>query len=173
MLGPDSGIGKDPREDLRSTSVMFHADLLGTDSDLIVNQDFRQVGLVRDPRTSLGAAFLATTGNSLKSMTLSSIVTGFTADKTIQGSTTAAKAIVDEIDSNQIFYHQNDDTGFLSFQDGELVTETNGSGDGVIDSALRSPEVDPETGAILYIENRKPVSRALAQNEDIKVVVQF
>ena len=152
---------------------MFHADLLGTDSDLIVNQDFRQVGLVRDPRTSAGAAFLATTGNSLKSMTLSSIVTGFTADKTIQGSTTAAKAIVDEIDSNQIFYHQNDDTGFLSFQDGELVTETNGSGDGVIDSALRSPEVDPETGAILYIDNRKPVSRALAQNEDIKVVVQF
>ena len=73
----------------------------------------------------------------------------------------------------QIFYHQNDDTGFLSFQDGELVTETNGSGDGVIDSALRSPEVDPETGAILYIDNRKPVSRALAQNEDIKVVVQF
>ena len=48
-----------------------------------------------------------------------------------------------------------------------------GSGDGVIDSALRSPEVDPETGAVLYIDNRKPVSRALAQNEDIKVVVQF
>ena len=173
VLGPDSGMGKDPREDLRSTSVMFHSDLLGTDSDLIVNQDFRQVGLIRDPKTSAGAAFLLTTGNSLKSMTLSSIVTEFTADKTILGSTTAAKAIIDEIDSNQIFYHQTDDTGFLTFQDGELITETNGAGDGVIDSALRSPEVDPETGARLYIDNRKPVSRALAQNEDIKVVVQF
>ena len=173
VLGPDSGIGKDVREDLRSTAVMFHSDLLGTDSDLIVNQDFRQVGLIRDPKTSAGAAFLLTTGNSLKKMTLSSIVTGFTADKTIKGSTTNALALVDEIDSNQIFYHQNDDTGFLSFQDGELITETNGGGDGIIDSALIAPEVDPETGAILYIDNRKPVSRALAQNEDIKVVVQF
>jgi hypothetical protein len=173
VLGPDSGLGKDPREDLRSTSVMFHADLLGTDSDLIVEQDFRQVGLVRDPKTPQGAAFLATTGNTLKSMTLSSIITDFTADKTIQGQTTLAKALIDETDSNIIYYHQNDDTGFLTFQDGELILETNGSGDGVIDSANINPEVDPETGAILFIDNRKPVSRAEAQNEDIKIVVQF
>ena len=173
VLGPDSGLGKDPREDLKSTAIMFHSELLGTDSDLIVNQDFRQVGLIRDPRTSLGAGFVQTTGNALKSMTLSSIVTNFTVDKIIEGQTTNAKAFIDEIDSDQIFYHQSNTTGFLAFQDGELIQETNGAGDGVVDSALRLPEVDPETGAILFIDNRKPVSRAEAQNEDIKVVVQF
>ena len=152
---------------------MFHADLLGTDSDLIVNQDFRQVGLVRDPRTSAGAAFLATTGNSLKSMTLSSIVTGFTADKTIQGQTTNAKALVDAIDSNQIFYHQTDATGFVAFQDGETIDEINGVGQGIIDSSLIRADVDNQSGDLLYIDNRSPVSRTSTQSEDIKIIIQF
>ena len=173
VLGPDSGIGRDSREDLKSTSIMFHAPLLGTDSDFITDQDFRQVGLIRDPLQSTGAAFTNTTGNALFNMSLSSIVTSFTKDKTIQGQTSTAKAFIDNIDSNRLFYHQTAETGFGTFVSGETVQEVNGAGEGVVDSAATLPEVDPESGAILFIDNRSPVVRSAAQNEDIKVIIQF
>lgn len=173
VLGADSGIGRDPREDLKSASIMFHSELLGTDSDLIINQDFRQVGLIRDIRDANNAIFNRSTGNALKSMTLSSVITNFTVDKIIEGQTTLAKAYIDEIDSNILYYHQTSDTGFVAFQNGELIEETNGGGEGVIDSAARSPEVLPNTGEVLFIDNRSPVDRSLAQNEDIKVIIQF
>ncbi len=173
VLGPDSGIGRDSREDLKSTSIMFHAPLLGTDSDFITDQDFRQVGLIRDPLQSTGAAFTNTTGNALFNMSLSSIVTSFTKDKTIQGQTSTAKAFIDNIDSNRLFYHQTTETGFGAFITGETVEEVNGAGEGVVDSAATLPEVDPESGAILFIDNRSPVVRSAAQNEDIKVIIQF
>ena len=173
VLGPDSGIGRDPREDLKSTGIMFHSELLGTDSDFIVNQDFRQVGLIRDPRASDNTIFNRTTGNALYSMTLSSVITNFTADKIIEGQTTLARAYIDEIDSNILYYHQTTATGFIPFQDGELIEETNGGGEGVIDSASILPEVLPSTGSVLFIDNRSPVDRSTAQNEDIKVIIQF
>ena len=173
VLGPDSGIGRDPREDLKSTSIMFHAPLLGTDSDFITEQDFRQVGLIRDPLTPTGTIFNETTGNALYSMSLSSIVTSFTKDKTIEGATSTARAYIDNIDSNRLYYHQTTATGFGTFISGETIEEVDGAGEGVIDSGATLPEVDPESGAILFIDNRSPVVRTPAQNEDIKVIIQF
>ncbi len=173
VLGPDSGIGRDSREDLKSTSIMFHAPILGTDSDFIVDQDFRQVGLIRDPLTPTGAVFNSTTGNALYSMSLSSVVTSFTKDKEVEGATSSAKAYIDHIDSNRLYYHQTEATGFATFIHGELVEEINGAGEGVVDSAAILPEVDPESGAVLFIDNRSPVVRSTAQNEDIKVIIQF
>lgn len=169
----DSGVGADPRIDLKSSSVMFHSMLEGDDSNFLVSQDFRQVGLIKNPLNSAGALYTSTTGNTLDKMTLSSIVSSFTRDKIIEGQSSLAKAYVDDIDSNQIYYHQTDETGFISFQDGEVLQETNGPGQGIIDSALISPTVDRETGDILYIDNRAPVSRTATQAEDIKIIIQF
>ena len=36
-----------------------------------------------------------------------------------------------------------------------------------------NPELKPDSGDIIYIENRKPISRASDQTEDIKLVVEF
>lgn len=173
VLGPDSGIGRDARIDLKASGIMFFTKLEGTDSDLIVDQDFRQVSLIKNPKTPVGSLFTDTTGNALYRMELSNIITSFTKDKIIQGQTTLAKAYVDEIDSNAIYYHQTAFTGFLAFQDGEVVEETNGAGEGIIDSAKLDPEVDPVSGDILYIDNRAPVLRSSPQAEDIKVIIQF
>lgn len=169
----DSGVGADPRVDLKTSSVMFHSMLEGTDSDFLVGQDFRQVGLLKDPLADNGSKFTDTTGNVLKRMTLSSTVNAFTRDKIIEGQTSLAQAYVDHIDSNEIYYHQTTVTGFSKFQDGEVIDETNGNGQGIIDSALIKPEVDGASGDLLYIDNRAPVTRATSQAEDIKIIIQF
>ena len=173
VVAPDSGIGRDAREDLRSTGVMFHSQLEPDDSDFITGQDFRQVSLWRDPRERSGALFTDLTGNAMDKMTLSSIVTAFTRDKKLEGQTSGAIAYVDHIDSNEIYYHQTDSTGYIAFQDGEIVQELNGAGDGVIDSALIQSKYDRETGDILYIDNRAAVLRDPTQTEDVKIIISF
>ena len=169
----DSGVGADPRIDLKSASVMFHTMLEGDDSDFLTGQDFRQVGLLKNPLNSSGVLFNATTGNALDKMTLSGIVQNFTVDKIIEGQTSLAQAYIDFVDSNEIYYHQTDVTGFTAFQDGEVLEETNGVGQGVIDSALIPAVVDNQSGDLLYIDNRAPVSRTTSQAEDIKIIIQF
>lgn len=173
VLGPDSGLGADCRVDLKSAAIMFHSRIEGTDSNFIVNQDFRQVTLIRDIKDDTGAIFTGTTGNTLKRMNLSSTIQGFTLDKKIVGQVTLAEAYIDNIDSSTIYYHQTTDTGFADFQDGEIINEVNGAGLGIIDSAKINPEVNPDTGDILYIDNRSAVLRSNVQAEDVKVIIQF
>ena len=36
-----------------------------------------------------------------------------------------------------------------------------------------NPELQPDSGDVIYIENRKPISRASDQTEDVKLVVEF
>jgi hypothetical protein len=173
ILGPDSGIGADARVDLKSAAIMFHSRIEGTDSNFIIDQDFRQVTLIKDIKDENGVIFTGTTGNTLAKMTLASTVQAFTKDKIIRGQITLAEAYIDNIDSDEIYYHQTIETGFTAFQDGEVINETNGVGQGIIDSAVIPPEVDPNTGDILYIDNRAAVARSNVQAEDVKVIIQF
>jgi len=43
----------------------------------------------------------------------------------------------------------------------------------VFTSGYANPELEPNSGHILYVENRRPISRASDQTEDIKIVVEF
>jgi hypothetical protein len=188
----EGGIGADPRDDLKSTSIMFNSKLVGAagSGDFLTGTgaDFRQVGIIRNPkiptsRSSADSDFTATTGNALRILTLGSGtgLTGVAVDDTlsqVQGSL-KAKAYVDKVTGTDadatILYHQNDNLGFLAFLDG---------GDPIRDSAEPSDvfgtfvsdsdgEVDPYSGELLYVESRAAVERTTAGTEDIKITIQF
>ena len=77
------------------------------DSDWVVDNDFRQIMLVRNIQDSAnGTIYTGNTGNALKMMNVSSINSAFTRDQTIIGQTSGAKAVVDTLDANSLFYHQ-------------------------------------------------------------------
>ena len=40
-------------------------------------------------------------------------------------------------------------------------------------SGYSEPEIDHDTGDVLYIENRTPIQRATDQTENIKLVIEF
>ena len=119
--------------------------------------------------------------NVLNKLKFGSIAQNFSVDKTIQGSTTAAKAYVDKFDSNYVWYHQTDSTGYILFQEGETVTELDGNGEGILDSAANDPDTDaftkstikPFSGTLLYVDNRAAIERDPNQTEDIKVIIQL
>ena len=146
------------------------------DSDWVVDNDFRQIMLIRNIKDSAnGTIYTGNTGNALKMMNISSINAGFTRDQTIIGQTSGAKAVIDTLDANSLFYHQNEATGFLAFQDGEIINEQNAAGEATIDSAIvpGARDVDPATGQILYIDNRAAVTRSEEATEDIKIIIQL
>lgn len=178
ILSTPLGLGGDPRDDLRSTAIMFNVKPEGTENtDFIVGNDFRQVGLMKDLKDSSGTVdFTASTGIILKQLKLSSVTSGFTADNTIEGSTSGVQALIDKVDSSNIWYHQTEATGFGNFDSGENITETDGNGAGVLNASFApyiNPEIDAFSGQLLYIDNRAAITRATDQTEDIKIVIQI
>ena len=174
VISPRDGWGNNAKFDLKTSALCVHCRVEGSDSDFITGQDFRQVAILKGvQKTANDSAFTGLTGSCLKHLTLSSITQVFSSDKLIVGTTTGAKALVDKIDSNKVFYHQNDETGFVPFLNGEQLTESNGSGAGVIDSALISPLINAASARLHYLNNRTPVDRTSSQNEDIKIILQI
>ncbi len=173
-ISPSLGLGGNPILDLKSTGFMINVKPTGAENDdFIVGQDFRQVGLIRNPLDSADVKISSATASALDYMTLSSIATAFSPDKTIIGGTSGAKAYVDRFDSDTIYYHQDAVTGFKAFQNGEAVTETNGAGSGIISIALNPADINKFTGEIFYIDNRAPIERSSEQTEDLKVIIQL
>ena len=66
IFGPKAGIGADPRDDLRSRALMFNAKPDGTESgNFIVGNDFRQIGLIKNPKMLRDSDFTAESGIAL------------------------------------------------------------------------------------------------------------
>ena len=185
VISTPKGIGGDPRDDLRSSALMFNAKLIGDETNsFITSNDYRQVGLIKDPKVGPDSAdsdFEGPAAIALRKLKFGSIAQTFSEDKTIQGSTSAAKAYIDDADSNYLWYHQTDSTGFIEFIEGETISELDGNGEGILDSASVDGDalayikgtVDPRSGTILYIDNRAAIDRDPAQTEDIKVIIQL
>lgn len=173
-ISPAGGFGANPIIDLKSTAMMFNAKPTGAENDdFIIDQDFRQVAIIRNPLDSADGAVNTATASALNYMILSAVSTSFTTDKTILGGITGAKAYVDRFDSNTIYYHQDAITGFKSFQNAETITETNGAGAGTIGTALNASDINKFTGEIFYVDNRAAIERSSVQTEDLKVIIQL
>ena len=173
ILTSKSGIGADALFDLKATSIMLNIKPDGEENgNFIVGNDFRQIGVLRNLEIfDSDARFTAVSGRALRFMRMTGLATSFTVDKFIRGASSTAGAYIDDIDSDLIYYHQNENSGFIPFTDGEIIAESDGSGTGTIDSADLHSIVDAHTGEVLYIENRARIVRAADQQEDIKVII--
>lgn len=175
-ISPKEGFGANPIVDLKATALMFNTKPAGAENDdFIIGQDFRQVGIIRNPLDSADVAVTAATASALNYITLSSVSVDFTADRTILGAISGAKAYVDSFDTatDTLYYHQTTETGFTPFQVSETITETNGSGSGVIGTTANIGDINKFKGEIFYIDNRAAIERSAAQTEDLKVIIQL
>ena len=177
IIGPPNGLGADPRDDLKSGAIMFNAKPTGTENgDFIVGNDFRQVVLLKNVlKHDSSGVFTGETGFGLKKLTLTSVNDGpFVDDLIIEGGTSGAKAFIDDVDSNGVFIHQSEYTGFADFDSGETISivEGGGSTTATVQNIL-APEFDPLSGELLYIDNRAAVIRSTEQTEDLKIVIQL
>ena len=180
-LSPRLGFGADPRDDLRARAIMTDIQPSGNEGgEWLIDNDFRQIGLLKNPLLFDSAdRYTGTSLNMLYALKLqggAAATSGFTVGATLTGLTSGSNAIIDKLDSDLIYYHQNETTGFGTWTVGEGVEDdASGTGTLVTDSAsyILEPVADPFTGKLLYIENRAAVVRASSQTEDIKIVLQM
>ena len=197
IIPPKGGHGKNAIEELGGFYVMLNTSLEGTESgnsgDVTVANDFRKISLIRDPLAS-GSAATATTLRGTKAINLSGVSGSYVVDEKITQATTGAVGKVVEWDStNSILYyiqtrHTNDgidSNGNLTAFSGTNVVTGAGGATGTpttststinnvsFTSGYSASEIDADSGDILYIENRAPITRAADQTENIKLVIEF
>jgi hypothetical protein len=178
VLSPKNGHGTDPVSELGAYYIGLRVRLNGTEggTDFIVNNSFHQIGIVKNPYSyGTSTVATATTLSSLKGLQFSAH-TGLNIGDYITGGTSGAVAFIDayNADTGIVRYHQNDKTGYGTFQLSEVITgHTGGTATVAASGGLLNKEVKPFTGDILFLENRAPINRSASQIEDIKVIIEF
>ena len=203
IISPKEGHGNDAVEELGGHYVMTATTLSQAEGDdLTTANDFRQVGLVVDP-TTFGTSTVASATTARQTLVVKGTATSgtFEADEQIVQTSTGAVGKVVEYDSDRsLLYYQQErfsgfgtsatNSGFTAFSgtntitgqtsgatltpssDTETVTLAN-SNTLTLTTGYANPELQPDSGDIIYLENRKPIQRDSDQTEDIKLIIEF
>ena len=187
IISPKNGHGADPVEELGGNYVIANSRLEYAEGsgDFPTDNDFRQIGLIVNPTNAGGNTLSsATTLSALNRITLQSGAAMPAVDATIasaasitSGTATGKVVSVDSTNRYVYFLPSVDSVGnFNAFanSNGVFVGSTqkgtiNASG-GV---SAAYPEVQRNSGDIVYLENRGAVARAADQIEDIKLIIEM
>jgi len=199
IIPPKGGHGSDALTELGAFYVMMNKSLVGVEgtSDIGVENDFRRIGLVRNP-TNFGTSTVATasTRRQIYAAIFSSVSGTFTADEELNQATTGAVAKVIEFDATNkiLYYYQTrfpdvgtDTNGNLTALSGANAitgqsssaaatpnTSSSATVNGVVfASGYSNPELAYDSGDIIYVEERSPITRASDQTENIKLIIEF
>ena len=203
VTSPKGGHGYDAVKELGGHYVMAAVTLTQAEGDdFTTANDFRSVGLVIDPYNYGTTTIASATTRRQTYVTKLDTNSGtFEADEVITQASTGAVGKVIEWDStlSLLYYQQESYKGFgtnsttgsyVAFSGTNTITGGTSSATGTtsgttetitlvnnntvtLTSGYANPELDPDSGNIIYLENRKPIQRASDQTEDIKIIIEF
>ena len=203
IISPKEGHGHSAITELGGHYVMSAVTLSQAEGDDVSTaNDFRQVGLVVDP-TNFGTSTVSSNATNRQTYVVkaSSSSGTFEADEVITQTSTGAVGRVVEFDSSlSLLYYQQErfgdfgtsstTGGYVAFSGTNVIT---GSSSGAtltpssttetitlanantltLTTGYQNPELQPDSGNIVYLENRKPIQRDSDQTEDIKLIIEF
>ena len=198
IIEPKGGHGFDPFEELGAFFVILNTSFEGAETansgDFTTTNDFRRVALIRDPK-SAGSAATVTTLRATRAVRFSGTPGSFQVDEKITQTNTGAVGKVVQFDSaNKIlFYTQTrySDEGVdangnkILFSGTDTINGATSSATGIptgvtetvnnvsLVSGHSLPEIDEDSGDVMYIENRAPVARSVDQTENVKLIIEF
>ena len=171
--------------------------------DFPVDNDFRRIGIIQDPFNWGTTTFSTSdTLSGLKAVKITGASADFSVDEkitqTVTGGTAYGTVVSWTLDSGSttagvLKYIQTNDahtdsgvvrgfesngsnaiTGELSTASGNVDTAYGSTLLGVtFSSGLAAPEIENNSGEVIYVENRRLITRAPDQIEDIKLVIEF
>ena len=198
IIEPKGGHGFDPFEELGAFFVILNTSFEGAETansgDFTTTNDFRRVALIRDPK-SAGSAATVTTLRATRAVRFSGTPGTFQVDEKITQTNTGAVGKVVQFDSaNKIlFYTQTrySDEGVdangnkILFSGTDTINGATSSATGIptgvtetvnnvsLVSGHSLPEIDEDSGDVMYIENRAADARSVDQTENDKLIIEF
>jgi len=171
--------------------------------DFPVDNDFRRIGILANPFNKGTTDFATSdTLSGIYAVKINGATADFAIDEritqTVTGGVAEGKVVSWTLDSGSENsgvlkyiqspeYHKNNGvvrafesnasnpiTGAISLASGTVDTTNNSSLLGITFTAgLATPEIENNSGEIIYVENRRLITRAADQIEDIKLVIEF
>ena len=198
IMSPEGGHGADLASEFFAKRVMTNIRLTYAEGsgDFPVDNDFRRIGIIQDPY-NYGTTTVATASTLRGTAALKLTGSGdYTIDEeitqTVSGGTAKGRVVSWDATNGILKYFQSPD---LHTHNGKVLAfdhaTNNVTGatsttarpiDANQDTALAdisftdgkaNPEIAPNSGDIVYIENRRQITRAADQIEDIKLVIEF
>ena len=198
IMSPEGGHGADLANEFFAKRVMTNIRLTYAEGsgDFPVDNDFRRIGIIQDPY-NYGTTTVATASTLRGTAAVKLTGSGdYTVDEeitqTVSGGTAKGRVVSWDATNGILKYFQSPD---LHTHNGKVLAfdhaTNNVTGatsstarpiDGNQDTALAdisftdgkaNPEIAPNSGDIVYIENRRQITRAADQIEDIKLVIEF
>jgi len=180
VLSPYGGHGFNPARELGANAVMISVKIGEVDSTedgkITANNDFRQLGVLLNPH-KYGENTAVTTANANIAVTMVTQIVltsgpSYLKDELVYQGNSVANATfsanVSDVFTNAIETSHRHGTiipGDL------LIGNTSGISRTVVHST--NPDLDEESGDLVYTENRAPVTRTVGQAEFIKIVLNF
>jgi len=183
IVSPKNGHGSNVYSELGARYVMINSRLNYAEGsgDFPVINDYRRIGIVKNPISNTTSTVATeTTLNSTYTLAVSNITGTFTIDEKVYGNNTNANGFIVSANANVttgngiIRYITPIElySGNVTFQIGETIQGSNSFATGRI-TGITVPEVNKNTGQILYVENRTKITRNSDQAENIHIVIEF
>jgi len=200
VISSEGGHGSNAEMELFAKRVMTNIRLTYDEGfgDFPVDNDFRRIGIIQDPLQYGSSSFA--TNNTLRGTSVLKIngaTANYNVDEVISQTVTGGKAygtvvswnstngILKYFQSSQIHADAGVVRAFTSNASNAIVGASS-LASGTVDTSqntilsdisftggLASPEIQPNSGEVVYIENRRQITRAPDQIEDIKLVIEF
>lgn len=181
-FAPEGGHGYDPVSELRSKTLMINIDFDGNEELHPVNNEFRQLFLVHNPKILSNSYIATATSYSLYTkITVSAGVGDFNEDEVVyQGTSLSAstfKAEVIYFDTINNVLYVNNLKGTLTLNN-QIIGNVTGANRVAVTTDTTSEE-DRKTkiklfsGEVLFISNKPPIQRDVDQTDRAQFILSF
>ncbi len=175
VLSPYSGHGANSQKELFATAVCISTNLTNETYDIFIGNDFRQIGLIKNPMVfDTSTNFQATTGTTCYVINVSDH-TKYALDDNITTDEGGQFTVIQKRDLNS---NGTVESIYLLpiipiISGSSILTNTTQNFTNLSINSVTEPEVDNKTGEILYIDNKRYITRSSDQIEKLKAILTF
>jgi hypothetical protein len=169
VVSPYYGHGANPVKELLAKTVCISVNLTNDTSDYFYNNDYRQLGIIKNPLNSDFVNFMDDTGTTCYVIEVDD--TSLYSNDDEIWSDNGGRFIVAQIKAETNLVYLLPVIPVITSS--STLTNNTTSVTGLTINSLTIPDVINTTGEILYIDNRLPINRQADQVEKIRTVINF
>jgi len=170
IISPQGGHGSNAPRELFASNLGITVNFSDNDNrDLILGNDFRQIGLIKNITTPGDVVYTTNTATACYIINVASTA-DYAADDEITTNDGGKFKVIQIDETNKNIYMTSEIP--LITNSSTLTNSTQSSGSLSINS-YTAPEVKNSSGEIIYLDNRSPIIRSADQVEQVKALIRF